>query len=235
VLADERFALLIVRGTPPCQAHRIAYPKVQNHSSAKASEVMNREHIATRIEVLRQEIAMRTVVSMEHKRDLLSQMALCETPTEIIELPGGKQIRKFQPLAALKYDAKLSGEEAAKKIDVMGSGLSLSFVLPSRDGSFQTPPTLEAETEALEALPLTPAPSLFEDEETLEETETQEPFEPTLASTTDQPHHSLDPYSENYQAKLLDNLARGTSISDPERDDQGDDQDQFGYPTFESL
>jgi hypothetical protein len=116
---------------------------------------------------------MRTTISLAHKRDLLAKMALGEIPTEVIDLPSGKKIRKYQHLSAIKYDAKLSGEEAAKKIDVMGTGLKLSFVLPSRDGQ---------EPIAIQPTPQQPAlpSSIFDPQDTIDVTP-EEPYEPTIS------------------------------------------------------
>ena len=216
-LKDERFCLLIVRGTPPCEASKIAYPENKNHSRENVKERLSRRHISQRIEFLRNEIAMRTTISLAAKRDLLAKMSLGDVPTEIIELPGGKRIRKFQPLAAIKYDSKLSGEEAAKKIDVMGTGLKLSFVLPSRDGSIQTIENTESLSPAL--------PDTFLDVEASKATLPEDTVssgsvhEPSLASTEDHP------IASKYEISLLKNLEHGTSLDYEDEDEDEEDND----------
>lgn len=214
-LKDERFCLLIVRGTPPCEASKIAYPNNKNHGKASVSERLSRNHINQRIEFLRNEIAMRTTISLAHKRDLLAKMAIGEIPTETIKLPGGKSIQKFQPLSAIKYDAKLSGEEAAKKIDVMGTGLKLSFVMPDRNGQFT-----DIETTSIK--PSLPQ-SIFE--EAIEEIEDVKKYnEPSLSFEDETPQEasstvvgndvakeSTDSFATAYENSIIKNLEQGTS------------------------
>jgi len=154
---------------------------------------------------------MRTTISLAHKRDLLSKMTLGELPTEIIKLPGGKSITKFQPLSALKYDAKLSGEEAAKKIDVMGTGLKLSFVLPNRDGSIK-------EVEPNSIPPQLP-PSFLDDVVEQPQEQPEEEYVPTPASTDDIVENSNDSFSTAYEKSLLKNLENGSTYEDKDEND----------------
>jgi hypothetical protein len=211
-ISDEKFCLLIVRGSDPKSAMAIAYQDNTNQNVKYAKTILKRPHIAARIQALRDEISMRTTISLAHKRDILAKMTLGEIPTETIKLPGGKVIEKFQPLSALKYDAKLSGEESAKKIDVMGTGIKLSFELPNRDGSPSIP---------IEATPVS-TPSLLDaiDDEDLDDDEdiededdeyNEESFSlptPTEEEFTQESTAQVeDKFDDHYTAKLIENVA----------------------------
>jgi len=148
----EKFAQLICDGKTYTEAYRILYP---NNSAPNQSgyNLYHDARIKARVEELREEVALRSVMTMSRKREILRQMAEGMLPTSVYNKDTGET---FDALQALLADAKLAGEFAPDKLKIEGSNLKVVFEIPKRD-------------EVIEgdwlALPDKPAPSAGEDRE----------------------------------------------------------------------
>jgi hypothetical protein len=126
----EKFAILIADGKTPAEAYKILYPanKYPHQSSYKLSR---EPEVEARISEFREEVALRAVMDLSQKREVLRQMALGMTPTKTFNKDTGET---FDCLAALLADAKIAGEFAPEKLQInSASDLKLLFNVPHRD------------------------------------------------------------------------------------------------------
>lgn len=126
----EKFCHLVVAGKTYTEAYHTLYP----NTSAPAQSGYNLYHkpeIQARCQEFREEVALRAVLDLSQKREVLRQMALGMTPTKTYNKDTGET---FDALAALLADAKIAGEFAPEKLQInTASDLKLLFNVPHRD------------------------------------------------------------------------------------------------------
>lgn len=173
----EHVAQLVAGGKDPCEAYKLIKPFAK-HPRQLAYSIAKREDFRMRVEELRSEVAMRSVLDISKKREMLRQMAEGIIPTKIIDKESGKH---YDCLAALLADAKIAGDFAAEELHIRSSrDLKLIFEVPHRDapvleGEFSpvVPPALQ---DKAEEQPVDPLDSLvFDIELGGEVAETPEP------------------------------------------------------------
>jgi hypothetical protein len=72
-------------------------------------------------------------MTISRKREILRQMIEGQFPTEVIRNKSGGIIAKFDRLAALQLDAKLAGEFAPERHEIIASNLKLTFKIQGRN------------------------------------------------------------------------------------------------------
>jgi len=140
----EKFCHLVAAGKTYTEAYKILYP---NNTAPGQSgyNLFHKPEITTRVEEFREEVALRSVMDLSRKREILRQMAEGMIPTKVFNKDTGET---HDALAALLADAKIAGEFAPEKMQLSSaSDLKLLFNIPHRD-------VLDAEIIAL------PAPTL---------------------------------------------------------------------------
>jgi len=124
----EKFAQLVCDGKTYTESYKILYP---NNSAPNQSgyNLYHDARIKARVEELREEVALRSVMTMSRKREILRQMAEGMIPTSVYNKETGET---FDALQALLADAKLAGEFAPDKLKIEGSNLKVLFEVPKR-------------------------------------------------------------------------------------------------------
>ena len=128
----ERFAWLIAEGDSQTEAYKKLMPHV-NAPHVLGHKVYHRPEVKTRISEVREEVATRSVMTISRKREILRQMIEGQFPTEVIRNKSGGIIAKFDRLAALQLDAKLAGEFAPERHEIIASNLILTFKIQGRN------------------------------------------------------------------------------------------------------
>jgi hypothetical protein len=125
----EKFAQLVCDGKTYTESYKILYP---NNSAPNQSgyNLYHDPRIKARVEELREEVALRSVMTMSRKREILRQMAEGMIPTSVYNKDSGET---FDALQALLADAKLAGEFAPDKLKIEGTNLKVLFEVPRRD------------------------------------------------------------------------------------------------------
>jgi len=125
----EKFCQLVCDGKTYTESYKILYP---NNSAPNQSgyNLYHDARIKARVEELREEVALRSVMTMSRKREILRQMAEGMIPTSVYNKDSGET---FDALQALLADAKLAGEFAPDKLKIEGSNLKVVFEIPKRD------------------------------------------------------------------------------------------------------
>lgn len=126
----EKFAILVAGGKTPTEAQKILYPN-SKYPSQHGYELSRRPDVAARIEEVREEVALRSIMDLSRKREVLRQMAEGMIPTKVYNKETGET---FDALAALLADARIAGEFAPEKVQInSASDLKLLFNVPHRD------------------------------------------------------------------------------------------------------
>jgi hypothetical protein len=125
----ERVAQLVASGKTGFEAWRLLRPFDKN-PSASAYAVTKRPDVKARVNEIREEVAMRSVLDISRKRELLRQMAEGIIPTSVYNRESGET---YDCLKALLADAKLAGEFAPEKLDLSGGQLKVLFEIPRRE------------------------------------------------------------------------------------------------------
>ena len=127
----EKFCHLIAAGKTYTEAYRILYPNNSAPNQSGYNLLHRTKGVMERIEEFREEVALRAVMDLSQKREVLRQMALGMTPTKTYNKDTGET---FDCLAALLADAKIAGEFAPEKLQInSASDLKLLFNVPHRD------------------------------------------------------------------------------------------------------
>jgi len=147
----EKFAQLVCDGKTYTESYKLLYP---NNSAPNQSgyNLYHDPRIKARVEELREEVALRSVMTMSRKREILRQMAEGMIPTSVYNKDSGET---FDALQALLADAKLAGEFAPDKLKIEGTNLKVLFEVPRRDEAIdaeflmlpETPPSAEENRE----------------------------------------------------------------------------------------
>lgn len=126
----EKFCQLVVAGKSYTEAYRILYPDSKAPGQCGYTLSKNPKLIA-RCEEFREEVAIRCVMDLSRKREVLRQMAEGMIPTKTFNKDTGET---YDALAALLADAKIAGEFAPEKLQInSASDLKLLFNVPHRD------------------------------------------------------------------------------------------------------
>jgi hypothetical protein len=125
----EKFAQLLCDGRTYTEAYQILYPGAKG-APQSGHHLAHRPDVKARTEELREEVALRSVMTMSRKREILRQMAEGMIPTSVYNKDSGET---FDALQALLADAKLAGEFAPDKLKIEGSNLKVVFEIPKRD------------------------------------------------------------------------------------------------------
>jgi hypothetical protein len=127
----EKFCHLVAAGKTYTEAYRILYPNNTAPNQSGYNLLHRTKGVMERIEEFREEVALRAVMDLSQKREVLRQMALGMTPTKTYNKDTGET---FDCLAALLADAKIAGEFAPEKLQInSASDLKLLFNVPHRD------------------------------------------------------------------------------------------------------
>lgn len=128
----EKFAWLVAEG----DSHTEAYRKINPHVASPrvlAHKVYHRADVKSRIAEIRQEVATRSVLSISRKREILRQMVEGTFPTKVVRNPNGNLVAVFDRLAALNMDAKIAGEFAPERHEIVANDLRLTFKIKGRN------------------------------------------------------------------------------------------------------
>jgi len=126
----EKFCQLVVAGKSYTEAYRILYPDSKAPGQCGYTLSKNPKLIA-RCEEFREEVAIRCVMDLSRKREVLRQMAEGMIPTKTFNKDTGAT---YDALAALLADARIAGEFAPEKLQInSASDLKLLFNIPHRD------------------------------------------------------------------------------------------------------
>jgi hypothetical protein len=128
----EKFAWLVAEG----DSHTEAYRKIMPHVASPrvlAHKVYHRADVKSRISEIRQEVATRSILSISRKREILRQMVEGTFPTKIVRNPNGNIVAVFDRLAALNMDAKIAGEFAPERHEIIANDLRLTFKIKGRN------------------------------------------------------------------------------------------------------
>jgi hypothetical protein len=127
----EKFCHLVAAGKTYTEAYKLLYPNNANPSQSGYNLLNKTPGVKERIEEFREEVALRAVMDLSQKREVLRQMALGMTPTKTYNKDTGET---FDALAALLADAKIAGEFAPEKLQINSAqDLKLLFNVPHRD------------------------------------------------------------------------------------------------------
>jgi len=127
----EKFCHLIAAGKTYTEAYRILYPNNSAPNQSGYNLLNKTAGVKERIEEFREEVALRAVMDLSRKREVLRQMAEGMIPTKVYNKETGET---FDALAALLADAKIAGEFAPEKLQInSASDLKLLFNVPHRD------------------------------------------------------------------------------------------------------
>ena len=126
----EKFCILIAGGKSPAEAYKILYPN-NSYPHQSAYKLSRDAEVEARIAEVREEVALRSVMDLSRKREVLRQMAEGMIPTKTFNKDTGET---YDALAALLADAKIAGEFAPEKLQInSASDLKLLFNVPHRD------------------------------------------------------------------------------------------------------
>jgi hypothetical protein len=126
----EKFCILIAGGKSPAEAYKILYPN-NSYPHQSAYKLSRDPEVEARIAEVREEVALRSVMDLSRKREVLRQMAEGMIPTKTFNKDTGET---YDALAALLADAKIAGEFAPEKLQInSASDLKLLFNVPHRD------------------------------------------------------------------------------------------------------
>jgi hypothetical protein len=128
----EKFAWLVAEG----DSHTEAYRKINPHVASPrvlAHKVYHRADVKSRIAEIRQEVATRSIISISRKREILRQMVEGTFPTKVVRNPNGGMVAVFDRLAALNMDAKIAGEFAPERHEIVANDLRLTFKIKGRN------------------------------------------------------------------------------------------------------
>lgn len=126
----EKFCHLMAAGKTYTEAYKLLYPN-SNTAPQSGYGLYHKPEIQARVQEFREEVALRAVMDLSQKREVLRQMALGMTPTKTYNKDTGET---FDALAALLADAKIAGEFAPEKLQInSASDLKLLFNVPHRD------------------------------------------------------------------------------------------------------
>ena len=125
----EKFCHLVAAGKTYTEAYKLLYPN-SNTPSQTGYGLYHRPDITARVQEFREEVALRAVMDLSRKREVLRQMAEGMIPTKTFNKDTGET---YDALAALLADAKIAGE-LTEKVEVKNaSDLKLLFNVPHRD------------------------------------------------------------------------------------------------------
>jgi hypothetical protein len=126
----EKFCHLIAAGKTYTEAYKTLYPN-SNTAPQSGYGLYHRPDIAERVQEFRDEVAMRSIMDLSRKREVLRQMAEGIIPTKKYNKETGDT---YDALAALLADAKIAGEFAPEKLQINSANdLKLLFNVPHRD------------------------------------------------------------------------------------------------------
>jgi hypothetical protein len=144
----EKFCHLIAHGKTYTEAYRILFPNNSAPNQSGYNLLNKTAGIKERIEEFREEVALRAVMDLSRKREVLRQMAEGMIPTKTYNKDTGET---YDALAALLADAKIAGEFAPEKLQINSAqDLKLLFNVPHRD-------VIDAEVIQLPGPPTAPA------------------------------------------------------------------------------
>jgi len=126
----EKFCHLVAGGKTYTEAYKLLYPN-SNTAPQSGYGLYHKPEIQARVQEFREEVALRAVMDLSRKRELLRQMAEGMIPTSTINKDTGEV---FDRLKAIVTDAKIAGEFAPEKLQInSASDLKLLFNVPHRD------------------------------------------------------------------------------------------------------
>jgi len=144
----ERFARLMIQGLSQVDAYRKCYPDQSKTSvNAHAHELAKRPEVSERIAEMREVIDSEFALEVGRRSDLARRMVEGEIPTKVVRKANGIEAT-FDRLAALQFEARLSGAMAPDQMQVSaGPTLKLEFNIVGRNTAMT--PALEAEWERI--------------------------------------------------------------------------------------
>ena len=128
----EKFAWLIAEGDTQTDAYKKLMPHV-NAPHVLGHKVYHRPEVKSRIAEIREEVATRSVLTISRKREILRQMVEGQFPTKVIRNKRGDIVAIFDRLAAMQMDAKLAGEFAPERHEIVANNLKLTFKIQGRN------------------------------------------------------------------------------------------------------
>jgi hypothetical protein len=140
----ERFAWLIAEGETQTEAYKKLMPHV-NAPHVLGHKVYHRPEVKSRIAEIREEVATRSVMNISRKREILRQMVEGQFPTKVIRNKAGGIVAIFDRLAAMQMDAKLAGEFAPERHEIVASSLKLTFKIQGRNTRPEDGDVIEAD------------------------------------------------------------------------------------------
>lgn len=146
----ERFAWLIAEGDTQTDA----YKKLMPHAGAPhvlGHKVYHRPEVKSRVAEIREEVATRSILSISRKREILRQMVEGQFPTKVIRNKRGDIVAIFDRLAAMQMDAKLAGEFAPERHEIVANNLKLTFKIQGRNT--RPDDVIDIETQEVEDAP----------------------------------------------------------------------------------
>lgn len=135
---------MVASGMPKTKAFATLRPASKCPDKG-AEQLFRRQDVIERIAELRMEIATRSVMPLEEKRDLLRRMIEGTVPTLVKKTAKGVEAT-YDRLGALQLDAKISGElEPDRLLLNPASDLTLTFEMYPRNDRFAPREWIEAE------------------------------------------------------------------------------------------
>jgi hypothetical protein len=128
----ERFAWLVAEG----ETHTEAYRKLMPHAGSPAvlgHKVYHRPDVKSRISEIMEEVNTRSVMQVSRKRELLRQMSEGLIPTKVVRNKSGGIMAIFDRIAAMQMDARLAGEFAPERHELINNNLKLVFKIKGRN------------------------------------------------------------------------------------------------------
>jgi hypothetical protein len=154
----EKFAWLIAEGgLSQAQAYLKIVPTSVKSAHVTGHNIYHRPEVKARVAEIAQEVATRSVMTISRKREILRQMVEGNLPTKVTRSPGGRYMATFDRLSALMVDARMAGEFAPEKHEVVNaSDLKLEFSTKGRNTAIVE---VQAEVTPVEQKPVESLPT----------------------------------------------------------------------------
>ena len=149
----ERFAWLIAEGDTQAQAYKKLKPDAASSAHVSGHKLYHRADVKQRIAEIQTEVALRSVMTISRKREILRQMVEGTFPTKVTRNPNGRLIATFDRLSALITDARIAGEFAPERHEILNANeLKLVFKSKGRNTAIIDAEIVEREIPAMPVL-----------------------------------------------------------------------------------
>lgn len=148
----ERFSWLIAEGDTMTDAYRKLRPDAES-AHVLGHRLYHRADVKQRVAEIKTEVALRSVMTISRKREILRQMVEGTFPTKVTRTPNGRLMATFDRLSALITDAKMAGEFAPEKHELINvNDLKLVFKSKGRNTAIVDAEIIEQEIPAMPPL-----------------------------------------------------------------------------------